>query len=166
MRMDEIPSQLLAATPDTDADAIRRWWDGLAEADRREVAILCDARREASFFGASADDAPVPAVRGGRFIPHDDAWGQAEWGPDHFEYLLEHSDPVRVEDLRPRVFHYGCTRHPAARVCLEAGSIPRDFRCPVASADCPMQGILASTGGRSAKLLRMGEGTLVVALPL
>lgn len=163
--MDEIPSQLLEATPDIDADAIRRWWEGLAESDRREVAALCDARREA-FFGLGADDGQAPTIRGGRFIPHDDAWGLAEWGPDHFEYLLEHPELVMAEDSTYRVFHFGCTRHSAARACLEAGSISRDFRCPFASSECPMREILASMGGRPAKLLRVGEGALVIALPL
>ena len=139
------------------------WWDALSDTDRSELTALCDPRHD-DFFGADADDPPT--VRGGRFVPHDDAWGLEEWGPDWFDHLLAH--PEVVQAMVPRTFHI-CTRHPAARAALAAGHIPDDFTCPFASSDCPMRRLLAASPGRSLLLAgTVGQDGMkrVVALPV
>src|SRR5262249_19137724 len=101
---------------------------------------------EVRFFSPQPDEAgrlddweQVPAVEGGRFVPHDDARGLAEWGPGYFEYLLSNPELVLVYDPTPRTFHNRCVPHPAAPACLAAGRVPADFRCPLGTAACPME---------------------------
>lgn len=142
--MSPIPAGLVDDLAGLDMGPILDWWASLTEAARSAVVSLCDERLDACFFGPTPDDpeAPVPAVLGGRFIPHDDAWGLAEWGPGYFEHLLEHPELVIVYEPTLQTFHIGCSRHPAARGCLAAGWIPSDFRCPLGSRDCPMRRLL------------------------
>jgi hypothetical protein len=80
----------------------------------------------------------VPTVKGGRFVPPDDARGLAEWGPGYIEHLLQHPELVLLWEPAQRTFHIGCTRHAAARSCLESGGVPKGFACPVGSASCPL----------------------------
>lgn len=143
--MDELPADLLAAIPPASGGVAQRWWTSLSEADRRQVAGLWDRRREVHFFAPQTDDAgridewdQVPVVEGGRFIPRDDAWGLDEWGPGYFEHLLQHPELVLLWEPAQRTFHIGCTRHPAARSCLELGLVPAEFACPIDSPSCPL----------------------------
>jgi len=141
------------------------WWADLSENDRTELTALFDPRQEDRFFGADAADDDPPTVRGGRFIPHDDAWGWSEWGPEWFDHLAAHPEIVAVGQMR--TFHI-CTRHPAARAALAAGHIPADFGCQFASADCPMRRLVNASGGSSVRLvgLKRPDGTRrVLALP-
>lgn len=78
------------------------------------------------------------------FIPHDDAWGLSEWGPGYFEHLLQHPEMVLLWEPAERTFHIGCTRHSAARACLESGRVPREFACPFDSRSCPLEPIRGS----------------------
>ena len=87
--MEELPLALLDAVPEAERDAVSRWWAGLPSAEQRQLAGLCDPRWEECFFGSADGDAP-PLVFGGRFLPHDDAWGFAGWEADWREYLVEH----------------------------------------------------------------------------
>ena len=142
----DLPPELRALVPHESSPVIERWWDTLDEADRQTVARLWDERLEIYFFTPRADEAgqldaweQAPRVRGGRFVPHDDAWGLAEGGPEYFEYLLDHPELVLLWQPAIRVFHIGCTRHPAARACLTAGAVPVDFACPVESPACPLR---------------------------
>ena len=143
-------------------------WDGLSTADQGELTALCDTRQDDCFFGVSATDDDPPTVRGGRFIPHDDAWGLEDWGPDWFDHLMEHPELVTMWEVASlRTFHL-CTRHPTARATLAAGHIPADFACPFASADCPMRKLVDATSGSSLRLVgvRRPDGTRrVLALP-
>ena len=139
------------------------WWVGLSENDRTELTALFDPRQEDCFFGADAADDDPPTVRGGRFIPHDDAWGFSEWGEGWLEYVLEHPEVIEVWTVR--TFHI-CTRHPAARAAVAAGRIPADFACPFASADCPMRRLV--DGGQSLRLVGVrgpNGARRVIALP-
>ena len=143
--MIELPDDLLAAIPAASAPIAERWWASLADDERGEVAGLWDRRREVHFFTPQADDSgrlddweEVPAVKGGRFIPPDDAWGLAEWGPGYFEHLLQHPELVLLWQPAERTFHIGCTRHAAARSCLESGGVPPGFACPAGSPSCPL----------------------------
>ena len=159
--MSELPCALAEAGEGLD-DTVLVWWEALSADNQAEHAILCDLRQD-DFFGPEAD---APRVRGGRFIPHDDAWGFAEWGPEWFDHLLAH--PEVVQAMVPRTFHI-CTLHPAARAALAAGHIPTDFTCPFASAECPMRRLLAASPGHSVRLAgAVGPNGMkrVVALPV
>jgi hypothetical protein len=143
--MIEFPADLLAAIPPGSVAVAQRWWSTLSDDQRRQVAGLWDERLEVRFFTPQRDEAgrlddweDVPVVRGGRFIPADDAWGLAEWGPGYFEHLLQHPELMLLWQPAERTFHIGCTRHPAARDCLETGSVPVTFTCPASSRSCPL----------------------------
>lgn len=129
------------------------WWDSLSDSHRTELLALCDPRQDECFFGVDPEGGEPPAVRGGRFLPHDDAWGLEEWGPDWFDHLMEH--PEWVELMRPVEFHVGgvCTAHPTARAALAAGHIPAEFTCPFTSTSCPMRRFLESAPGFSVRLV-------------
>ncbi len=144
----EIPSDLLAAIPTASEPVARDWWMSLSDAERLQVASLWDARLEVHFFAPQADEAgcldewdQVPKTEGGRFIPSDDAWGLSEWGPGYFEHLLQHPELVLIWEPAERTFHIGCTRHAAARGCLESGRVPTEFACPFRSPACPLEPI-------------------------
>jgi hypothetical protein len=161
--MDELPADLLAALPLGAGPVAQNWWASLTEADRRLVAGLWDERREVKFFTPQPDDAgrvdsweQVPGVIGGRFVPPDDARGLGEWGPGYFEHLLQHPELVIVWEPEQRTFHIGCTRHPAARACLESGHVPADFVCPLGSESCPL---LALRGSRLTRRCSGSGGT-------
>ena len=127
-----------------------RWWASLSDADRRRVAGLWDERLEVRFFAPQPDPAGrldawdgVPAVRGGRFVPHDDD-GRGEWSPGYFEHLLQH--PELVLAYEPPLLTFGiCTQHAEARACVAAGVVPTDFACPLAEADCPLLSLRGAT---------------------
>lgn len=168
MAMVELPADLLAAIPPASMSIARSCWASLSEDDRRQVACLWDDRREVHFFTPQPDEAgrldeweQVPAVKGGRFIPSDDAWGLAEWGPGYFEHLLQHPEVVLLWEPAQRTLYIGCTRHAAARSCLESGAVPADFACPVSTPSCPL---LPLRGTRlSARADGRGSGTSLVA---
>lgn len=143
--MVEFPADLMQAIPRGAVPAARSWWDALPEPERRQVASLWDDRLEVHFFSPQADEsgrlddwAEVPTVEGGRFVPRDDAWGLAEWGPGYFEHLLQHPELVLLWEPERRTFHIGCTAHAAARSCLVAGQVPAEFACPAGTPSCPL----------------------------
>lgn len=149
--MDELPADLLQATPPDAVSVAQEWWNTLDEESRRRVAGLWDERLEVQFFTPQSDDTgcmdtwdQVPAVSGGRFVPTDDARGFGEWGPGYFEYLLQHPELVLAYEPARRTFHFGCTQHPAARACLVAGHVPADFQCPLGSRSCPLEPLRGS----------------------
>lgn len=153
--MHEPPSGLFDAIPAEGRPIALAWWESLDDEERGRLSSLWDERLEVRFFAPQADDAGgvdpwerVPRVIGGKFVPHDDAWGLDEWGPGYFEHLLEHPELVIVWEPQMRTFHIGCTLHDAARACLESGGVPIDFRCPVGSTACPL---LPLRGGRLAR---------------
>ena len=151
--MSTLPPDLSAALPATEDATATSWWDGLSVDQQCELTRLCDPLQDACFFGMDLEGGEPPLVRGGRFIPHDDAWGLDEWGPDWFDYLMEH--PEWIELMQPRQFEQGgvCTLHTTARAALAAGHIPADFNCPFPSTDCPMRNLLAAADGRSVRLV-------------
>lgn len=130
---DSIPAPLIG-----DAE---RWWESLKDAERDELAALCDSRREVFLFETFSGEGR-PKVTGGKFIPQDQAFGIDEWGEDYFQHLLDHPELMIVYDTQERTFHVGCSRHPAARRCFVDGRISDDFQCPFESADCLMRRIL------------------------
>src|SRR6185312_13370071 len=105
--MDGIPRALLDdfAVPET--CGIEEWWATLTDEARAEVVAFCDERRDGSFFMPIPGDpsTPMPVVIGGRFVPHDDAWGLSEWGPDRFEYILDHPELFPIWEPTFRTFH-------------------------------------------------------------
>jgi hypothetical protein len=139
-----LPPDLLAAIPPRSVTVAERWWNSLSDEERSQVADLWDNRLEVRFFTPQRDESgrlddweQVPAVWGGRFFPPDDAWGLAEWGPGYFEHLLQHPELMLLWQPAERTFHIGCTRHHAARACLDSGSVPETFTCPLSSQACP-----------------------------
>lgn len=89
--MENVPPALLDPVDEADRAAVRRWWDGLPETDRRQVGDLYDERHEAYLFVPKADDEPPPAVTGGHFLAADDAWLFADWEAGWREHLVEHA---------------------------------------------------------------------------
>src|SRR5690348_11332015 len=115
--MDDLPADLLEAIPANALPVVQAWWASLDDDRRRQVAGLWDSRREVRFFTPQADDSgavdsweQVPRVRGGKFIPPDDAWGLGEWGPGYFEHVLQHPELVLFCDPERRTFYISCTR--------------------------------------------------------
>ena len=142
--MDGPPSDLLAVLPEGTASLAERWWATLSEAERRRIAGLWDKRLEACLFSPQADATgcidgweQVPAVRGGRFVPHENDV-QEECGPEFFERILEDPNLVLAYEAAHRTFHIGCTKHEAARACMASGLVPAEFVCPGNSDSCPM----------------------------
>jgi hypothetical protein len=158
--MDSMPLALTTPLQAAGRDVASAWWAGLSSASREEVTALCDPGQD-RFFGPA--DAGAPQVVGGRFVPHDDAWGFAEWGPGWFDHLMEHPEVMLADVIVVRTFHI-CTRHPAARAAAAAGHLPADFVCPLESTGCPMRRLLDAVPGRSLQLA--GAGSRVVALPV
>ena len=166
--MSTLPPDLSASLPSTEDASATAWWNGLSHQQRSELAVLCDPLQDDCFFGVTPEGGEPPTVRGGRFLPHDDAWGLEEWGPEWFDHLLEHPELVTMWEVeRLRTFHI-CTRHPAARATLAVGRIPADFVCPFDSADCLMRRLIDSSAGNTLRLIGMTtpDGTRrVLVLP-
>ena len=152
--MEEIPSQLVEGLSIADGRAVAIWWTALDRAAQVEVVALWDGQQDECFFGASRDapGAPAPVVIGGRFVPHDDAWGLSEWGPSYFEHLLNHPELVILDQPETRTFHI-CTAHEAARAVLAEGRVPAQFTCPLGSLSCPMRRLLDLAPNHSLHLI-------------
>ena len=107
--MGEIPRTLLDGVATPVVRTIEEWWAALPDEARAEVVTLCDEGRDGAFFLPIPDDpsTPIPVVIGGRFIPHDDAWGMGEWGLDRFEYILDHPEQFPIWEPVFRTFHIG-----------------------------------------------------------
>lgn len=106
------------------------WWQGLSSQDRCALKQRLRYRDDvivARFVEPGGDDEPVPS--------------------DFYEYLVGHE--LYLEDGR-RFFI--CSAHPEARVALERGRIPHDFRCPRADTACPIRQLLAEGVGHDCKL--------------
>ena len=112
-----------------------------------------------------SEEDPAPKVRGGHFVPHDDAWGFSEWGQDWFDYLLAHPEIILIKQFVPRTFHI-CTNHPFAQQTLKTGHIPKDFVCPLANDHCFMRQILQCADGKSLTLHGDKRTGQIVALPV
>jgi len=141
--MDPLPPDLLALLPEGTAPVAEQWWASLSDTDRQRIAGLWDERLEVRFFEPQADTTgrvddweQVPAVQGGRFVSSDDN-GRGEWSPGYFEHLLQHPELVLAYEAPRRVFHI-CTQHPAARRCVETGTVPVGFVCPLDETACPL----------------------------
>jgi hypothetical protein len=123
----------LALAGNPEDGGLRRWWNGLTRAERRELAT--DRRRH-----------PLGVVV--RFVEPGELSDDEAYGIDFYEYLVNHE--VVFED--GRTFHI-CSAHPDARACLLDGRIPSGFSCPRAEAACPMLAVLEVRPGWDAKLL-------------
>lgn len=141
--MEPFPPDLLASLSDGAAPIAKSWWAALSEADRCRISGLWDDRLEVCFFEPQPDPnggidqwEQVPAVQGGRFVPHDND-GRDDWSPSYFEHLLQHPELVLAYEAPRRTFHI-CTQHPVARACVSAGVVPVDFSCPVGLQTCPL----------------------------
>jgi hypothetical protein len=164
--MSELPAGILAAVPADARPAVERWWGSLDGAEHQEIIDLWDERREASFFAPQADEAgvrdaweQVPAVAGGRFVPHDDSVRMHEWLEYWHEYLSGHEEVF----LLPRVvvvirtFHF-CQSHPAARAVVAAGQLAPEFRCPLSADPCPMKQMQAVAPSQSLQITPAASG--------
>lgn len=142
--MQPVPTSLVNAFLDVDRQIVEAWWAALPSESRDEVDHLCDERLDACFFGvvAAERDHVVPTVRGGCFVPTDDAWGFDEWGLSYFDHLIAHPELVLVYDPAQRTFHTGCTRHPMAQACWSSGMIPINFLCPFHTSACLMRPLI------------------------
>ncbi|QDT65731.1 hypothetical protein [Calycomorphotria hydatis] len=128
------------------------WWESLETSERDELNQLCDARREIFLF-ETLDEANHRKIAGGKFIPHDDAFGINEWGEDYFQHLLDHPELILAYDAEQRTFHVGCSRHIEARRCFAEGMISKSFQCPFSSGNCRISKILS--GRHEVRLQRM-----------
>ena len=139
--MTSIPTHLTQTFADVDQSAIAAWWAKLSDAHRTEITKLCDTRADTCFFGVVADESELPEVEHG-LCDEDDVRPVDEWGPSHFEYLLNHPELVLIWDQTERTFHVGCTAHADAHACWKAGEVLAGFACPFAHADCLMRPLL------------------------
>jgi hypothetical protein len=155
--MTEVPADILASVPDDARPAIEQWWSSLAEAERQDTLRLWDKRRERYFFTPQSDGTgrvdkweQVPAVKGGRFIPHDDSVRMSEWLEDWQEYVLGHEEVVLLSHVAVvfRTFHI-CQGEPAAQAVVAARRLPADFHCPADSVGCPMRHVQAVAPNRT-----------------
>jgi hypothetical protein len=149
--MAAFPLPLVRRLGPADAEAVRAWWDGLSDADRRDLLARWDRRANRCDHARDEADGAwhrLPVRVGVRFLP---AGPGDDWRADYLEHLLSNPELV-VLDIPWRTFHIGCTTHPAARAALAAGVIPADFACPLGRADCPMRRLLAAAPGRDARL--------------
>ncbi len=136
-----LPTNLSDSIPDALIGDAERWWHSLNDDDRCELTSLCDSRREVFLFETfSGEDAPK--VSGGKFIPHDNAFGINDWGEDYFQHLLDHPELIIVFEPKLRTFHIGCSRHADARRCFVDGGISNDFKCPYGVTECLMHKML------------------------
>jgi len=155
--MPGIPTELLEAIPPGGRETATAWWQTFSDEQRSQIAELWDNRVEICFFDRQADASgktddwsQVPAVQGGRFVPHDSE-GRDEWEPGYFEHLLAHPELMIAYQPAEQTFHIGCTVHAAARRCLANGSVPADFNCPLIQEACPFQRLRGSQfSGRAA----------------
>src|SRR5262249_40274035 len=93
--MPELPPHVLEPLAGTEHGAVREWWSRLTQTARVGLVAAGDDAREERFFGRVADaQEQPPVVIGGRFVPHDDAWGCEEWKQEYYEYLVEHPEVV------------------------------------------------------------------------
>lgn len=111
--MEELPYTLFDVVPNADRASVQRWWVELSEADRREVAGLCDARSDECFFGPEAGDDTPPRVLGGQFLAGDDSWRLADWEADWREYLTDHPELVIAARFQSR-----CLLTVGGQVCV------------------------------------------------
>jgi len=148
--MQMIPAQMIVGLSSEGAASALAWWRGLTDAERSEVATICDARQEEWFFGLLGDSsAQAPRVIGGRFIPNDDDAGWSEWSAEYFDHLICHPELSTFEPPVVRNFVIGCTRHESARAVLATGRIPADFQCPLRSAECAVRRLLSLSPGQA-----------------
>jgi len=153
--MESLPPNLVDSLPAEIHSDAAAWWQGLTPDDRDELVRLCDARKDVFLFETfSGEDRPK--VTGGKFIPHDDAWGLSEWGADYFQHLLDHPELMIVFDPTKRTFHIGCSRHREARRCFATGELVESFVCPFEAAQCLMHALLA--GRKAVKLRPIRQG--------
>ena len=151
--MQSLPETLRSTIPsDLMADAVK-WWQALADDDRVSLDRLCDARKDIFLFETFSDADPSPRITGGKFLPHDDAFGIDEWGEDYFDYLLGHPELMIVFEPTRRTFHIGCNRHIDARRCFRNGFIPADFHCPFGATACLMDAIRQARPNIGLKLI-------------
>ncbi len=137
-----LPSSLIDSIPSVLLADAQRWWFSLSDSDRSELKMLCDSRREIFLFETFSGDDDSPKVTGGKFIPHDHAFGINDWGEDYFQHLLDHPELMIVYDPELRTFHIGCSRHITARRCFAEGMVSDQFRCPFDSPECVMHKIV------------------------
>ncbi len=141
--MESLPSTLVDSLPPSLVPEAESWWQSLGPQDRGEVSRLCDGRKDLFLFETFSEGEDKPRVTGGKFIPHDDAFGLGEWGEDYFQHLLDHPELMIVFEPERREFRIGCSRHVAARRCFVDGEIDASFQCPFKSDRCLMRDILA-----------------------
>ncbi|MBM3979384.1 MAG: hypothetical protein FJ304_03700 [Planctomycetes bacterium] len=150
--MDELPADVRAAVPADALPAVERWWRALTDTERRGAAEQWDERRESHLFAPQPDEVgdadtweQVPAARGGRFVPRDDARQEEkhDWFDDRYEYLVEHEEVVVMSRFAVfRTFHIYQLAD-AAQEVLATGRLGTDFRCPHDAAACPMHRVRA-----------------------
>lgn len=125
-----------------------RWWWALPDALQDELierwaAIPLAGSPERPEEVAWLEASPIDDDRDGP----DDPGG---WNRDLYEHIV--GRPIVGFFLDRRVFHIGCTAHPAARALLRTGRIPAGFRCPLARGACPTRLLIEAVGGRDVQL--------------
>jgi hypothetical protein len=162
--MRSIPADALKAVPADARRAVDNWWISLSDVEREKTASLWDRRRESCFFERqTSEDGTrdswnrVPAVTGGRFVPHDDSIRMHEWLEDRMEYVLGQDDFLLGQVLVFRTFHI-CQAEPAARAVTESGVLPLDYVCPLNLSECPMRRLQSLAPGKSIHLSPAAAG--------
>jgi hypothetical protein len=135
----KLPAILTKRLPEAHLGDVRRWWRGLAQADRSALA-----------------HAPARAPRGvlARFVEAGSTDDTSDTTLDFYEYLVNHE--LYLED--GRTFHI-CAAHPEARAALARGVVPAGFVCPRADAACPMRALVGLAGGRDVQLSLVASST-------
>jgi hypothetical protein len=118
------PARLIRPLSPAQTVEVTRWWASLAPLERR--ALRADPGR------------PDGRVIGRFVLPGE----PDEVDDELYEYLVNHE--ILLSDVRT---YHVCAGEAAARTAIASGRIPAGFRCPRASATCPMRRILDAAPG-------------------
>ena len=140
--MEPLPATLVDSLPAELVGDAEKWWKTLDDANRIELQLLCDSRKNLFLFETFSDADTKPEITGGKFIPGANAFGVEDWGEDYFQHLLDHPELMIIHDPTHRTFHIGCSRHIDARRCFVDGNVSESFACPFGADSCRMHRIL------------------------
>ncbi len=135
-----LPVRLVSRLSLAQARDVGRWWNALAEADRRGLSAGCRPR--------TSEGPRVVA----RYV--DDAVTDDDDETDFYEFIVNHELAFASgEGFRI------CSAHPEARATLSSGHVPASFVCPLGRASCPMRTMLdaAPRAGCSVQLSRVAS---------
>jgi hypothetical protein len=107
-----LPAPFLEGVSPAERQAAERWWAGLTDAARAELALSLDPRAESCSFALQGEDLaswrwePV-AVNVDSELLADPEEPDVDWDWDYFEYRLINPDSFPVPPYEVRTFHIG-----------------------------------------------------------